>query len=98
VVSVTKSKSNPYFTLFEENEYGFLEPSKKGVFKRRQDCPDVWEYNGAIYIINIESLKNNNISNFKKVIKFEMDEISSIDLDSYLDWALAETIFKEKGK
>lgn len=94
VVSVTKSKSNPYYTLFEENENGFLELSKKGIFKRRQDCPDVWEYNGAIYIINVESLKNTNISNFKKVIKFEMDEISSIDLDSYLDWALAETIFK----
>ena len=51
VVSVTKTKANPYFVLFEEDENGYLQKSKKGNFIRRQDAPEVWEYNGAIYII-----------------------------------------------
>nr|MBA3900563.1 acylneuraminate cytidylyltransferase family protein [Bacteroidota bacterium] len=50
VVSVKETKSNPYYVLFEEDEQGFLRKSKTGNFTRRQDCPKVWEYNGAIYI------------------------------------------------
>lgn len=96
VVSVVETKANPYFILFEENKKGFLEHSKKGSFNRRQDCPKVWEYNGAIYIINVTSLESSNLSNFKKIKKYVMDEESSIDLDTPMDWMLAETIYQSK--
>jgi CMP-N,N'-diacetyllegionaminic acid synthase len=89
VVSVKETKSNPYYILFEENESGFLIKSKEGTFTRRQDCPKVWEYNGAIYIINIPSLKKHTIGEFKKVIKYEMDEFSSHDIDTNMDWDIA---------
>lgn len=90
VVSVKISDANPYFILAEENVEGYLEKSKKGTFKRRQDCPVVYQYNGAIFIINPESLKEKHLSEFKLVKKFIMDEISSVDLDTPLDWAFAE--------
>lgn len=90
VVSVNKAKANPYFNLFEENKQGFLEKSKKGEFSRRQDCPDIWEYNGAIYIINVESLKAHKSLNFDKVVKYEMAEKNSVDIDTEMDWAVAE--------
>jgi CMP-N,N'-diacetyllegionaminic acid synthase len=96
VVSVKKSNSNPYYNLFEE-EKGFLKKSKKGNYTRRQDLPKVYEYNGAIYIINTGSLKKNNIADFKKVKKYVMDETSSLDLDTVLDWKLCELIFKENN-
>ena len=96
VVSVKETNSNPYYVLFEEDSKGFLAKSKKGNFIRRQDCPKVWEYNGAIYIINTESLKNNNIHDFTKVIKYEMEENYSIDIDTMFDWLLAETIIKNR--
>lgn len=89
VVSVKETKSNPYYVLFEESAKGFLEKSKSGNFTRRQDCPKVWEYNGAIYIINTKSLLDKSISQFEKVIKYEMDEKSSIDIDSILDFEFA---------
>lgn len=93
VVSVVESKSNPYYNCFEESERGFLTLSKgDGSYHRRQDCPKVWEYNGAVYIINCESLKKEPISKFKKVIKYVMDDIHSIDLDTPIDWELAELI------
>ncbi len=90
VVSVKESKSNPYFVLFEENSEGYLEKSKQGNFLRRQDCPPVWEYNGAIYVINVRSLLQSPLHEFKKVVKFVMDELHSADLDTPSDWEYAE--------
>lgn len=93
VVSVKETNSNPYYNCFEESPEGYLTVSKgEGKFHRRQDCPKVWEYNGAVYIINSQSLKNGPMSKFKKVIKYEMDDIHSIDLDTPVDWELAELI------
>ncbi len=92
VVSVKETKSNPYSILKEENSQGFLENSKNGNFTKKQDCPKVWELNGAIYIINVKSLKSKSIRDFTKVRKYEMDEISSHDIDTELDWLIAEAI------
>lgn len=92
VVSVLKSHCNPYFSLFEENERGFLIKCKKGNFTRRQDTPDVYTYNGSIYVIKAESLKAKPIYQFKYVKKFEMDQLYSVDIDTKIDWLLAEAI------
>ena len=96
VVSVKETKSNPYYVLFEEDENGYLKKSKKSDILRRQDVPKVWEYNGAIYVIKTSSLKKHGIANFEKTIKYEMDELSSIDIDTPLDWLLAEQIIKSR--
>ncbi len=90
VVSVKETKSNPYYVLFEENDDGYLEKSKQGDFTRRQDCPKVWEYNGAIYLINPDSLKRESLLEFKRIVKYEMDELSSMDLDTPMDWRIAQ--------
>lgn len=95
VVSVKETSSNPYFLLFEENEDGFLHKSKESDFVTRQECPKVWEYNGAIYIINVESLKKSPLNKFKKVKKYVMDEMSSHDIDSMLDWRVAEVLLEK---
>ncbi len=94
VVSVKETRSNPYYVLFEENGEGYLEKSKPANFTRRQDCPKVWEFNGAIYIINARSLQAASMSKFEKVIKYEMDEISSCDIDTPLDWIVAEELIR----
>ena len=90
VVSVKKAKENPYFTLFEENESGFLDKSKKGDFQRRQDCPDIFAFNGSMYLLKVSALKNRSISEFKKTKKIVMPEERSIDIDTMADWILAE--------
>ena len=97
VVSVKEASSNPYYNCFEENEEGFLHLSKgDGDFSCRQLVPKAWEYNGAVYVINPESLKKCRLSQFKKIKKVEMDEIHSLDLDTMLDWKIAELMIKEK--
>jgi len=94
VVSVKETKSNPYYVLFEENADGYLRKSKDSNFTRRQDVPKVWEYNGAIYIINIASIVNKKIGNFERVLKFEMDEMSSLDIDNKMDFYIANVILE----
>ena len=93
VVSVTEVSSNPYYNCFEEDEHGFLTISKgSGNITRRQDAPQCWEYNGAIYVINPESLKRMPLGKFGKRVKYVMDKLYSIDLDTPTDWIIAEAI------
>ncbi|MFA6275886.1 MAG: acylneuraminate cytidylyltransferase family protein, partial [Pedobacter sp.] len=94
-VSVTKSHQNPYFNLFEEDEHGYLQKSKSGYTENRQAAPTVYAYNGSLYLINVESLKVNPLHKLKKIRKYEMDDIHSVDIDTQLDWAICETIIRE---
>jgi CMP-N,N'-diacetyllegionaminic acid synthase len=97
IVSVKRMiKSNPYFTLFEENEEGYLSKSKSGTFLTRQETPPVYEYNGSMYLINSDSIRKNRISSFKKVRKFELDAIQSLDIDTNLDWIFCEAVIEKK--
>lgn len=97
VVSVKECAANPYYCVFEENQEGFLRICKgEGNIFRRQDAPKVYEYNGAIYIMNAEVLKTTHMHKMQKRIKFVMDDLSSFDLDTMWDWKMAEMIKKEK--
>lgn len=98
VVTVFEPKSNPYFNLLEENQEGLLIKSKPSNFTRRQDCPKVYEINGAVYVMNVESLRNKAISAFNKVKKVEMNSDDSVDLDTPLDWKIATLILEESIK
>lgn len=96
VVTVKQASSNPYYDCYEANESGYLEPSKgDGNYHRRQDAPKVYEYNGAVYIMNVNTLKKSNYSFFTKIGFSVMDDISSLDLDTMLDWKFAELLIKE---
>jgi CMP-N,N'-diacetyllegionaminic acid synthase len=93
VVSVKETESNPYFVLFEENKNGYLRKTKDSAFTRKQDCPKVWEYNGSIYVMNVASLRKNKIEKFTKIKKFIMDDpVLSVDIDTEIDWIMAESI------
>lgn len=98
LVSVMETTANPYYVLFEEDSKGFLTKSKKGNFTRRQDCPKVWQLNGAIYIINTKSLKNKKFNEFKNLVKYEMSQIDSIDIDDKIDFNFAEYILNHNLK
>lgn len=96
VVSVKPAAANPYYNCFEEDADGFLSHSKgDGKYVRRQDAPAAWEYNGAIYVINPDSLKRSPLSRFRHVRKFVMDDLHSLDLDTPLDWKIAELLLAE---
>lgn len=96
VVSVKPASSNPYYDIFEADANGYLVISKgDGKITRRQEAPKCYEYNGAVYVINIESLKIMHMNDFKKVRFYEMSEVHSVDLDTMLDWKYAELLIQE---
>ncbi len=91
VVSVKRSKENPYFNLFEENEDGFLVKIKpNSEFINRQDCPPVYLYNGSMYLVKTDHFLKKLDFNFKHIVKYEMPESRSVDIDNQADWKLAE--------
>lgn len=97
VVSVKESPSNPYYNSFEETADGLLTISKgDGKIRRRQDAPKVWEFNGSLYIINPEKLKEKGLKGFTQIKKYVMDEIYSIDIDTLMDWKIAEMVIQNK--
>ncbi len=97
VVSVRKARENPYYLLFEENRFGYLEKSKKTSINRRQDAPLVYCLNGSFFMINTKSLEKKAIENFSKVVKVEMPFERSIDIDDELDWEYLKFLITKKN-
>lgn len=94
ITGVTETEANPYNILYEEDAAGMLQKSKTGNFTRRQDCPIVWQMNGAIYLINIKALKQKGSIALMQKQKLVMDKISSLDIDTELDWLFAEFVME----
>lgn len=93
-VTVVPAASNPYYNCFEtDSDTGFLHISKgDGLYTRRQDAPQAWEYNGAVYIINPQSIREMPLGKFTRRRPVEMPRDRSIDLDTPLDWLVAEAL------
>lgn len=95
VVTVKEAASNPYYNCYETDADGYLTISKgDGSFTRRQDAPKVWEYNGAVYVINTASLRRCPLGQFRRRRMSEMDAARSVDLDTELDWLVAEKMME----
>lgn len=94
VVSVKEAKSNPYFNLFEPDENGFLHKSKQGNYKTRQECPKVYELNGAIYLLQSKELHKLLNNQPLRQIPYHMPGTSSIDIDTEDDFKTAQKFAK----
>lgn len=93
VVSVAECSSNPYYNVFETTSDGFLNISKgDGLITRRQDAPKVWEYNGAVYVINPCSIRSMTLGEFPRRIPYVMPPGRSVDIDTPADWLVAEAM------
>lgn len=96
VVTVVEAASNPYYNCFEADpDTGYLHISKgDGLYTRRQDAPAVWEYNGAVYVINPASIRAMPMGRFTRRVPSPMPRERSIDLDTPFDWLVAEEFIK----
>lgn len=94
VVSVTQSHAPA--VLCADNTDGFVELIYNKNAEGRQKLPTFYEFNGAIYVINVESLKNKGLGKFNKRIKYVMSKETSIDIDDIYDFMLVESILKNR--
>ena len=98
VISVLEPHCNPYFNLLEENNSGWLEKSKQSDAGRRQDAPQVFQINGAIYVSTAKTLRSSPFNKMNRVVKYIMSEEDSIDIDTSLDWTIAEIVHERRSK
>ena len=94
VVSVTKSHAPA--VLCNDNDSGFVELVYNKNAGGRQELPTFYEFNGAIYVINIRALKEKGLGRFNRRIKYVMSKETSVDIDDIYDFMLIETIIKSK--
>lgn len=92
----TVKESSVSAVLCKENADGFLEQVIGGSTVRRQDAEKWYEYNGAVYVINAEAVKEKGLGGFTKIKKCVMAEENSMDIDTMLDWKLVDSILKNK--
>jgi N-acylneuraminate cytidylyltransferase len=90
VMSVYPCKQNPYSVVMEYNEDGYLQKVKSHLFTTRQTTPPVFCINGAVYVIDVRSLLEKDLSQFDRLAGFEMPENRSADIDTDWDWYMAE--------
>jgi CMP-N-acetylneuraminic acid synthetase len=95
VISVCEFEHSPYWSLRIENKY--LKPNfgQKYFTMRRQELPDLYLPNGAIFISKVDDLMKLKSFYGKKILPYIMPSNRSIDIDTELDFKLIELILRE---
>lgn len=100
IISVTECDHPPEWSnkidesLSLEN---FLSDDIKG--KRSQDIPASYRLNGAIYLLEVDTfIKSNSLMPDKNTFAYKMSKEESIDIDSNIDFLLAQVIISQSKK
>lgn len=105
VVTVCSVKQHPYwnFTIKRDRIFPLISNDIKP--SRRQDLPEMFAPNGAVYVVRRDVLFNQNSILGKDTRALVMPVEESVDIDDYFDWFIAEMTLKywvewshEKGK
>mgnify|MGYP003399506282 CR=1 FL=1 len=92
VVSVMKSHAPAVLCQDDEQGYVQLTYNKKAL--GRQQLPDMYEFNGAVYVMSVDALLEKKMAGFTKIVKYVMSKEHSIDIDDIYDFLQVESILK----
>lgn len=92
VVSVVKSHAPAVLCADDEN--GFVQLVYNKNAEGRQQLKEMFEFNGAVYVINVESLLEKGMKNFSRKVKYVMSKEHSIDIDDIYDFKLVESLME----
>lgn len=98
VISLTESEIHPYWMRKLEGDkvYPFIETDKESL--RRQDLPAVYKLNGAVVVSKREVILSGKEWQKQDVRAIIMDNIHSIDIDTSLNFYIAEKLMELKDK
>lgn len=97
VVGVTEVDHSPVWmnTLSKDKSmHGFLNNEYSKL--PRQSLPDFYRINGALYIISVKHLFNSDEFYSEKSYAYVMDQYSSVDIDTEMDFLMAEVLINNK--
>lgn len=95
LISIKKQDYPPWwlFNLKKKKLGQFLQYKRKNVFNlERQEFPNLYRPNGAIYVSNRNTLYKRNLINPKSCGYYIMNEKDSVDIDNLIDLKVAENI------
>ncbi len=92
LVSVTEPDSHPAWMMRMDAAGGLTPWQQTPVATRRQELPPVFALNGAIYWAKVDWLRENRSFLGVGTIGYMMDAESSVDIDTPLDWRIAEML------
>ena len=97
-VSVCEAAANPYWTnIFNGDKLQYFIKEGKKIL-RRQDLPKVYQINGAVYVVKTSVFIKENTLEPENTTGFIMSPNNSTDIDSIIDFKLAELIQVEREK
>ena len=99
VVGITPSERNPYFNMVKKGKDNQVDLVIQQVSKysRRQDAPEVFALAPACYIGKPSAILTKNSIFEGKVAGVEIPRERAIDIDTELDFQIAEYLFKSKS-
>ena len=94
MASVYPTPKNPYW-MYTLDASSLMQPIMGAqTIHRRQDMPPIYATNGALYWAHAEWLKVNNTFVTCETTGYIMPAERSVDLDSPVDWQLAELLMQ----
>lgn len=97
VCSVCETQHPMYWCNTLDESFSMKDFVRKEYRKRRQELPKSYTLNGAIYICKTDLLDDLNFYS-NKSFAYIMSKDSSIDIDSELDFIMAETVLSFASK
>ena len=94
-VSLCEPANSPYWMFRMENDQRLSKLIDNDDITRRQNLPPVYALNGALYYANCAWLRENRTFIHRETIGFTMPAERSVDIDTPLDWKLAELLLSE---
>ena len=64
----------------------------------RQKLPEAFLQNGAVDVIRVEVLTHSHSMSGRRIKPYLMDEIDSVNIDSPIDWVLAEVMMVSRSR
>ncbi len=95
VVSVCEAEHSPLWCGHLPDNYEFISFIKPDNLKQRQAGGKFYRLNGAIYIVNISRFEKERQLYKKGSFAYIMSQEKSVDIDTELDFKLAEVIMKD---
>ena len=97
LITVTEASRNPYFNMVKDNDDGTVSlVAESSLVTRRQDAPVVYDMATVCYVSNPRFVLSNKSMFDGRVKAFKVPRERAIDIDSLLDFQLAEFLFNQR--
>ena len=97
VVSVSEPETHPYWTYRLGTDQRLQTLIDVPPISRRQELPPVYAMNGALYYARVDWLRRHRTFVTSETVAYVMPPERSVDVDTLLDWKLAELLLQEQS-